>query len=182
MAQWDDGAAQKSCPELPPGGPCVLFLGAWDRGDRGRVAWGTPLLRPTVPLQPIDYRDQTVGTRPIGLHPVCLPHVFCRRLIPARSRGRQPHHLQIRLAEVSPGFRNPPMIRRTAFGLARAARPYSTMASQTPLADVIRQKVALPPVHPPGTIQCLLGNRTNLRHAPLLDHHRPPTHSARDPQ
>ena len=34
--------------------------------------------------------------------PVCLPHVFCRRLIPVRRRRRQPHHLRIRPAEVSP--------------------------------------------------------------------------------
>jgi hypothetical protein len=49
MAQWPVGWRRRrnNCPELPPAGPCVFFLGAWDRGDRGRVAWGTPLLRPT---------------------------------------------------------------------------------------------------------------------------------------
>lgn len=33
------------------------------------------------------------------------------------------------------------MLRRAVLGLSRAARPLSTMASQTPVEDAIREKV-----------------------------------------
>lgn len=107
-------------------------------GSRGEL-----LAADHLPLQPMDYREsgrwdqshwQAVGD--------CPTFPAGDRFLAAVTDDTPPSDSPLlRRAVAVGGFGICPMLRRAASGLARAARPFSTMASQTPVEDVIRQKV-----------------------------------------
>ncbi|KAL2023647.1 hypothetical protein VTK56DRAFT_1804 [Thermocarpiscus australiensis] len=66
------------------------------------------------------------------------------------------------------------MLRRAAFGLARVTRPLSTMTSQTPIEDAIREKITA--ALRPTTLEVYNDSHLHAHHKPMQGNTSTETH------